>query len=301
MKEPIGVLLAAGLGTRLRPLTLLRPKPLVPLHGIPLLEFGIRQLQRAGCRTIAVNGHHLREGLRSWLEARATASPELELRFFAEPELLGVGGGLARMARELPPGPLLVQNGDVLHNGEPLRLLEASRGEGIVLALGGLPRVVECREGRVLGLRDAERSNWGFTGVHAWSESARERLCDWSRPDLIPFLLQEIAAGYLVCGLALETEDGGGLWEDLGRLARYLPLHESLWRMAPYRRLLERLELEGRWVEESSLCLGRGSRLPAEARRCVAWDRVEWDGEARDCVFLDGVQGQGHALGEVLL
>jgi len=300
VKEPIGVLLAAGLGTRLRPLTLVRPKPLVPLHGIPLLEFGLRQLRQAGCRLIAVNGHHLREAVQTWLQARA-ADGGLDLRFFAEPDLLGVGGGLARMARELPPGPLLVQNGDVLHDGELGRLLERARGAEVALALGGEPRVVECPAGRVLGLRDPARSTHGFTGIHVWSEAARERLCAWTRPDLIPFFQAEAAAGRDIRGVALAADGTGALWEDLGRLERYLPLHRELWENGAYRRLLDRLELAPRWDAERALSLGERSLLPEDARNCVAWEGVRWQGEARDSVFLDGVQGRGLVAGEIVL
>jgi NDP-sugar pyrophosphorylase family protein len=262
---------------------------------------GLRQLLSAGCRVIAVNGHHLCDDLRGWLESRAATAPGVELRFFSEPVLLGVGGGLARMARELPPGPLLVQNGDVIHDGDLGRLLDAARGADICLALGGLPRVVECRDGHVLSLRRVEHSTHGFTGVHAWSEAARERLCDWKHPDLIPFLQAEIDAGREVRGTALAHDGRGSLWEDLGHLPRYLPLHTELWARAEYRNLLERLELSANWDAGRAVSLGRGSRLPDEARNCVAWDGVGWQGSARDCVFLDGVRGQGEAAGEILL
>ena len=301
MAEPIGVLLAAGLGTRLRPLTLARPKPLVPLHGIPLLEFGLRQLEAAGCHRVAVNGHHLAEPLRDWLRARAQRRPGTELLFFAEPELLGVGGGLARMARELPPGPLLVQNGDVLHNADLGRLRAAAGEAEITLVLGGEPRVAEWRDGRVAGLRDAERSTHGFTGIHLWSEAGRARLETWSRADLIPLLQQEMAAGRRPLGLRLAEDGGGSLWEDLGHLSRYLPLHRELMAREDYRRLLADLGLQPAWDAARGVSAGAGSRLPDDARDCVAWDGVDWEGAATGCVFLDGVRGKGLAAGEILL
>jgi len=298
---PIGVLLAAGLGTRLRPLTLARPKPLVPLHGIPLLEFGLRQLEAAGCRLVAVNGHHLAGMLRDWLEGRQRRHPDTELRFFAEPVLLGVGGGLARMARELPPGPLLVQNGDVLHNGDLARLRAAAQGAEIALVLGGEPHVAEWRDGRVAGLRDPLRSTHGFTGIHLWSGAGRARLEAWSRPDLIPLLQQEMAAGREPLGLRLAEDGGGSLWEDLGHLSRYLPLHRELMAREDYRRLLADLGLRPAWDEARGTSVGAGSRLPDDARDCVAWDGVDWEGAATGCVFLDGVRGSGRSAGEIVL
>ncbi len=295
------MLLAAGLGTRLRPLTLVRPKPLVPLHGIPLLEIGLRQLEAAGCRLVAVNGHHLADQLRDWLRERGHGKPETELRFFPEPVLLGVGGGLARMARELPPGPLVVQNGDVLHDADLARLRHVGGEWEISLVLGGEPRVAELREGRVAGLRDPARSTHGFTGIHLWSEAGRARLESWTHPDLVPFLQREMAAGRAPRGLRLEEDGDGSLWEDLGHLSRYLPLHRELMQRERYRRLLQRLELVPAWDGARGVSLGAGSRLPAGARDCVAWDGVEWEGSAAACVFLDGVRGRGAAAGEILL
>lgn len=301
MAGPIGVLLAAGLGMRLRPLTLVRPKPLVPLHGIPLLEFGLRQLEAAGCRLVAVNGHHVAEAMRDWLHRRQRDHPGTELRFFPEPELLGVGGGLARMARELPAGPLLVQNGDVLHNADLARLRTQAGKAEIALVLGGEPRVAEWRDGRVAGLRDPDRSTHGFTGIHLWSEAGRARLEAWSRPDLIPLLQQEMAAGREPKGLRLAEDGGGSLWEDLGHLSRYLPLHRELMAREDYRRLLADLRLEPAWDEARRCSVGPGSRLPQDARDCVAWQDVDWEGAAAGCVFLDGVRGRGVAAGEILL
>jgi NDP-sugar pyrophosphorylase family protein len=303
MDSPVGILLAAGLGTRLFPLTLVRPKPLVPLHGIPLMEFGLRQLEAAGCRVAGVNGHHLSPMLEAWLQHRQKVRPGLELQFFHEPRLLGVGGGLARMVRELPPGPLLVQNGDVVHDGDLAAFFAAAQveDEGLCLALGGRPLVVECHAGRVAGLRDGARSTHGFTGVHAWSRAARERLSAWTEADLVPFLQEEIRQGRSVRGQALWAGRDDGLWVDLGHLDRYFALHMDLWAEPSYHHLLKRLELEARWDDARHVALGKDSRLPATARRCVAWDHVSWEGQCEDCLLLDGFQGRGVAQGEIML
>lgn len=303
MDAPVGILLAAGKGTRLLPLTLVRPKPLVPLHGIPLMEFGLRQLEAAGCRVAGVNGHHLSHQVETWLKRRQEARPTLELRFFHEEHLLGVGGGLARMARELPPGPLLVQNGDVVHSGDLAAFYAAAQveEEGLCLALGGRPLVVEVEGERVVGLRDPRRSTHGFTGVHAWSPAARERLTCWDKSDLIPFLQEEILLGRPVRGKPLWKGEEQGLWVDLGHLGFYLPLHADLWADSSYHHLLEHLGLEGAWDEARQLSLGEGSRLPDSARRCVAWEGVSWDGPCEDCLLLDGFHGRGTAKGEIML
>lgn len=91
------MLFAAGLGTRLRPLTNDRPKALIEIDGQPLLEIAIRRLLEAGCREIIINVHHFAEMVVDFLEQkqhfgiRITISDERS-------QLLDTGGGLKRAA-----------------------------------------------------------------------------------------------------------------------------------------------------------------------------------------------------------
>ncbi len=105
------MLLAAGLGTRMRPLSLAVPKPLLPLGGRPLLDHALDRLADAGVERVAVNAHWLAERIAAHLQAR-TAAPRTELR--VEPELLDTGGAVAAAlaAGALGPDPFLVVNGD---------------------------------------------------------------------------------------------------------------------------------------------------------------------------------------------
>jgi mannose-1-phosphate guanylyltransferase len=81
------LLLAAGPGTRLRPLTLHTPKCLVPIGGEPLLGRWLRQLDEAGCEAVLVNTHYLAEQVEAYLES--WQSPTMDVRTVHEPELLG--------------------------------------------------------------------------------------------------------------------------------------------------------------------------------------------------------------------
>src|SRR5688500_6397317 len=85
------LLLAAGLGTRLRPLTDTVPKCLVPIAGKPLLDYWFDSLERAGVRDVLINTHHLRDAVRTHLDAVAEARP-LRLGETYEPVLLGSAG-----------------------------------------------------------------------------------------------------------------------------------------------------------------------------------------------------------------
>jgi NDP-sugar pyrophosphorylase family protein len=108
------MLLAAGLGTRLQPLTDLRPKPIVPVANRPLGAFAMEHLARSGVRSIVANTHPQPELVESTLKA---ACPHgVELRFSREETLLGTGGGLrkAQLSFDDPGAPAAVMNGDTL-------------------------------------------------------------------------------------------------------------------------------------------------------------------------------------------
>lgn len=102
------MVLAAGLGTRMRPLTDDRPKPLVEVAGKPLIDHALDRLAEAGVARAVVNVHHFAEAVEAHLKAReapvVTVSDERDL-------LLETGGGLVR-AQELLPDPFFCVNSD---------------------------------------------------------------------------------------------------------------------------------------------------------------------------------------------
>src|SRR5690348_14142767 len=85
------IILAAGLGTRLRPLTLTTPKCLVPIAGVPLLELWLRECERIGVEGVLVNTHHLAERVQEFVAARRGIPVTLS----HEPALLGSAGTIA--------------------------------------------------------------------------------------------------------------------------------------------------------------------------------------------------------------
>ena len=93
MTRPLrALLLAAGLGTRLWPLTLHTPKCLMPVAGEPLLGRWLRQLEAAGCEAVLINTHHLADQVEAFLRERP-AGP-MRVQTIYEPELLGTAGTL---------------------------------------------------------------------------------------------------------------------------------------------------------------------------------------------------------------
>ena len=96
------VVLAAGFGTRLRPLTLVRPKPLLPVWGVPMLERILRMLESWGVEEIAVNAHWQAPQVRQFVASRKGRA---KVTVAEEPEILGTGGVLNPLGYFLGDGP----------------------------------------------------------------------------------------------------------------------------------------------------------------------------------------------------
>lgn len=110
------MILAAGLGTRMRPITDTVPKPLVEVAGKPLIAYGLEALGRLGVRRVVVNVHYLAPLLIDWL----SAWPGADIAISDETaELLDSGGGVAKALPLLGPDPFLVLNADTFWIEEP--------------------------------------------------------------------------------------------------------------------------------------------------------------------------------------
>lgn len=110
------MILAAGLGTRMRPITETLPKPLVEVAGKPLIAYGLEALTRAGVRRAVVNVHYLAPLLIEWLSSQAGMTIEISDE---TPRLLDSGGGIVKALPLLGPEPFLVLNADTFWLEEP--------------------------------------------------------------------------------------------------------------------------------------------------------------------------------------
>ncbi|MBK7153641.1 MAG: NTP transferase domain-containing protein [Sandaracinaceae bacterium] len=178
------VVLGAGLGTRLRPMTEHLPKPGVPLAHVPVAAHTIAHLVAAGVDAVAVNTHYLAEALEGALPRHVPNG--LTLRFSREAQLLGTGGGIrAAWALLDPEKPLLVMNGDILFRPDLRRAMAMHQERGALATmivrehpeahrLGAIETAADGRVVRLLGA-PAQRvpdSVWMFTGVHLLSPAA---------------------------------------------------------------------------------------------------------------------------------
>lgn len=305
------MLLAAGYGLRMRPLTLLRAKPALPVLNRPLLYWSLRQLARAGVREVAVNLHHLPESVVAALrQARG-----LGLRVYSsiEREILGTGGGPRAVRDFFGREPFLLVNGDVLFDLDLRRLLRRHRASGALatLCLRANPDpvryspVVSDRRGRILAiagqpLAAARGVVSMFAGIHVVEPRLLERLPEGASDsvrDLYQPLLRE---GGRLAGVRLP-----GAWYDLGRPALY---REAQLRRLPAGRALvdarARVSPKARVVRS---VVGARAELQAGARvtRSVVWEdaRVEAGARVEGAILASGaVVARGeHVRGAIVL
>ncbi len=152
------MILAAGLGSRLLPLTSDRPKALVEWEGVPLLEHVILKLKSAGFTRIIINVHHHAERIMDFVHKRAAFGIQIEFSHEKE-ELLDTGGGIARASWFLKDQPFLVYNVDVNSSIQLDDLYSAHLEHGAVATLAVKERVTSRsllmnREGLLRGWRD---------------------------------------------------------------------------------------------------------------------------------------------------
>ena len=204
------MILAAGHGTRLRPLTDTLPKVLVPVLGVPMLERLRCWLARGGVTRLAMNTHHRAGAVRAHL---AAGEGRPLVRLFHEPALLGTGGALRNAAPCWEAEPLLVWNGDILADVAPRTLWEAHAATGVLATLAVQAREHDSRllvdaVGAVCGIDSARRGTrrvvgtpgeplrpMAFLGISVLSPALRAHMPPGGAFGLIEVMLDAVAAG----------------------------------------------------------------------------------------------------------
>ena len=218
------MILAAGIGSRLRPLTDATPKALVEVGGVPMLEHVVRRLEAAGVDDVIVNVHHHATQVANFARrrggrARVTLSREDDL-------LLDTGGGLKKAADFFADDkPFLVHNVDVV-SGLDLRALLTAHERGrplVTLAVQDRPskrRLAFTPEGRLLG-RAAEGAQPAGTRALAYScvHAASPRLFE-ALTETGVFSLTDAYARLADAGEDLRAFEWDGYWTDIGDAAK---------------------------------------------------------------------------------
>ncbi|MGK0358784.1 MAG: NDP-sugar pyrophosphorylase family protein [Bradymonadia bacterium] len=229
-----GIILAAGRGTRLAPLTAHHPKPLVPVAGRPLLSWGLDALRSAGVDRIAVNAHHLA----AQVEAAFAHTPDVIVR--AEPTLMGTGGGVRHLAHALPSGTLIITNGDALFDFDiaPHLARHRARGAMATLILRRVPadspfnKVAIDAAGRLARIAEVEGpdlasavESGAFTGVQIVEPALIAALPEGPGDILRTAYRARLDEGALLYG---DFAPDGCTWIDVGTPDRYRAAHRAI-------------------------------------------------------------------------
>ncbi len=229
--SPKAMILAAGLGTRLRPLTNATPKALLLVGGEPLIFYGIRLLKRHGVREVLINLHHLGDLIEK--EVGDGSRFGLKVSYSWEPTILGTGGGVRKVAGFFK-APFFVLNSDILIECDLkalFRFHKKKRGIAtMVLRMRdeGSPftQVQVGRSDRIIGFgeQDTLKKSGIFTGVQILDPKILAYLPPEGEACLIRQGYQPaIEAGEKVFGLFTE-----GYWNDLGTLERYRQAEQDI-------------------------------------------------------------------------
>jgi N-acetyl-alpha-D-muramate 1-phosphate uridylyltransferase len=214
------MVLAAGLGERMRPLTLRMPKPLVPLAGRPLIDHVLDRLASAGVETAVVNVHYLPDQLEESLRRRHRTKPAI-LISDERYELLDTGGGAKRALPKLGPGPFFIHNADTVWS------------EGASPALPRMlklwnPETMDC-----LLLLAPLSSSIGYGGKGDFAMAQDGRLKRRGERQIVPFAF----AGVSLCDQRLFADSPDGKFSL-----------NLLWDRALAKGRLYGMRLDGRWM-----------------------------------------------------
>ena len=296
------MILAAGLGTRLAPLSELRAKPSLPVRGTPVIATLLALLERHRVTEVIVNLHHLSDSLRDTVQRHKPGGMKIVYSYEERP--LGTGGAIKRAADFLADSdPFVVMAGDMLLDLDLGAFAEAHRESGnrATLALRDDPRSElfgtigfdDAGRLRRIGERfelPGETQSGVFVGLRAFSRAALDSLPDAEAfEDLTDWLAPQVAAGADdIQARRLTAEQC--IWEPVGTPEEYLQVNLNPPPLS-YLDLDACARRNGTRVE-GDVVIGVGSRIGAGAdlARCVVWDgeQVPESSFARDAVFAGG-------------
>jgi NDP-sugar pyrophosphorylase family protein len=286
------MILAAGYGTRLWPLSIDRAKPALPFMGRPLVGYVAEYLARYGCREIAVNLHHQSESVRAALGDGSRFG--VELTYVEEPTILGTSGALDNAREFFARDTFVVINGKIATDIDLSAAVETHRerraiatlvlrenaarerysvvnvGDGRVLGFGGHPPQASDNAGDANSVSQTAEQN-GLSTTAGQAKSAHVPLMFTGIQILEPRIFEYVPRGVFshstvdVYPRAIERGEtvaahvGAGYWYELSTIQRYLDTSIAL------------MHREGRTVES-----GAGSRVEpgADVSDALLWENV---------------------------
>jgi mannose-1-phosphate guanylyltransferase len=227
MSSTDAVILVGGMGTRLRPLTLSAPKPMLPTAGVPFLTHLITRIRDAGVTHIVLGTSYRAEVFESYFGDGSALGVELE--YVVETEPLGTGGGIRNVASTLRGDTVLVFNGDVLSGGDLPALLAAHTAAeaDVTLYLTKVddPRAFGCvptdADGRVSAFLEKD-PNPQTDQINAGTYVFRRSVIDAIPAGRPVSVERETFPGLLAEGARVFGHVDTGYWRDLGTPADFV-------------------------------------------------------------------------------
>lgn len=225
------VVLAAGFGMRLRPLTFVQPKPLLPMWGVPMLERILALLESWGVEEIVVNAHWQAEKVRAYVLSRKGVA---KVTIAEEPEILGTGGVLNPLRYFLGAEPFWLVNGDIVVEGlDPQPIVDAYEKSGnfagcwMSEAFG--PRTIEAdADGHVCNWKSDVAGDYG-TYTYCGIALLGSKILDHVKPEGFSTIVEAYEKAMMTDGLIVRGADcEGAYWADCGTLESYLETHAAL-------------------------------------------------------------------------
>lgn len=225
-----GLILAAGLGSRMGPITQKTPKPLLPFMGIPLLSLAVKRLLQLGIDEIAINCHHLAEQIKNH-----DFPHQASIKIFYEPTLLGTGGTIRELKSWVSQSDLLVYNADIVTNADLTKLISHHRRYNRSKSYATLLILDQPVAGKnpLLLNPDCSLKSIGIPG-HPWHSFTGVHIITPALIDLIPNGFQDIITTYQYCldtNKTIYTSTHTGCWWDLGTPEEYFNAHQEFVRL----------------------------------------------------------------------
>jgi NDP-sugar pyrophosphorylase family protein len=293
------MILAAGYGTRMRPVTYSLPKPLVPVCNLPLIGWAVESFLRAGIRELIVNLHHLPEPLESWLLA---SYADVDFHFSFESEILGTGGGVKRVQALLEnEEDFFVANGDTIQFPDYLAIKQA-RGDALASLLLRHPPAgdrftpVWSDNGRITGFGKGHGEALMFSGIHCLSSRVFRYLAEG-----FSGIVEDVYQRRMDSERLAAIVDDNPLWFDTGTPRRLMGATQQLLdatlrgAIAPARGsridgdCIVAESARGRAVRST---IGARSIVEGDVRDSAVWDdcRIARGVELDRCIVAHGVE-----------
>jgi len=285
------MILAAGFGTRLRPLTEVKPKALMPVANKPILARNIEYLISHGIKEIIVNAHHHHQQIVGYLrEGSSIIGLNIEVK--VEQEILGTGGGVKNAEDFWDKDSFLVINSDILTdiNLAPVYQLHQTSGALVTLVLHDCEPYNQVQINEQWDITDIAKVNmpgrFAFTGIHVINPEVLSHIPPGVFSDIIECYRRLIRMGKPVWACLVQ----GHYWRDIGSIHSYLEANRELasnsFVIGPGCSVDSSVKLMDWGVIGENCRLGKNAAL----HRSVLWDGVTVNEGTKvvDCVVTSG-------------